>query len=181
MAKTPKTVHQLKVTLRDVEPPVWRRVIVPSDTKLSTLAPILLDAMGWHNEHLHLFEVDGKQFGEPDPDWDVLDERGRKLVTVLPDVGATMRFDYDFGDGWEHDVVVEAIEPAERGGIYPRLIDGKRACPPEDCGGPLGYRNLLEAVADPAHPDHENAKEWLGDDFDPERFDLPGTSGQFRK
>jgi hypothetical protein len=96
----------------------------------------------------------------PDPDWGaVRDERGRKLATVLPEVGSSMRFDYDFGDGWEHDVVVEAIEPAQRSVRYPRLLAGKWACPPEDCGGPWGYQNLPEALADPKHPDHGDLTE----------------------
>jgi len=92
---------------------------------------------------------------------------------LLRNAKSKMRFDYDFGDGWEHDVVVEAIDPAERGVTYPRLIDGKRACPPEDCGGPLGYRNLLEALADPKHPDHDDLEEWVGGEFDPDHFEVP--------
>jgi hypothetical protein len=173
----PKTVHQLKITLRSVKPPVWRRVVVRSDVKLSELAPLLESTMGWYGGHLHQFEAAGKRYGEPDPDWGaVRDERGRKLATVLPEVGSSMRFDYDFGDGWEHDVVVEAIEPAERGVRYPRLLAGKRACLPEDCGGPWGYQNLLEALADPKHPDHGDLTEWVGGEFDPEHFDAPRSS-----
>ena len=110
----------------------------------------------------------------------MIDERGRKLATVLPAVGSKLHFGYDSGDGWEHDVVVEAIEPAERGVTYPRLIAGKRACPPEDCGGPGRYEKLVEALADPNHPDHEGLTEWLGGEFDPDHFDPAETSETFR-
>ena len=173
-----KTVHTLKITLRGVQPPVWRRIAVPSDVKLSALAPLLEAAMGWYGDHLHSFETSGKRYGEPDPDWgaDIIDERGRKLATVLPKVGAKLRFDYDFGDGWEHDVVVEAIESAQRGVTSPLCVAGKRACPPEDCGGPWGYGELLEVLADPQHPDHDERAEWIGDDFDPEHFDAGETT-----
>jgi hypothetical protein len=173
----PNTVHQLKTTLRGARPRLWRRIVVRSDIKLSQLAPILESAMGWYGGHLHQFEIGGAYYGDPDPDGDSddLDERRFVLATVLPNVGSKMRFDYDFGDGWEHDIIVEAIEPAERGVTYPRLIAGKRACPPEDCGDPFGYQNLLEALADPKHPGHDELTEWVGGDFDPDHFD-PGEA-----
>jgi len=172
------TVHTLKITLRKVRPPVWRRIVVPSEIKLSALAPVLEAAMGWIGGHLHEFEAGGKRYGDPDPDWDddVIDELGRKLAGVLPRVGEKMRFDYDFGDGWEHDVIVEAIEPAERNVAYPVCLAGKRAGPPDDCGGPWGYGKLLAALADPKHPDHEDRVEWIGEEFDPEHFDAAETT-----
>ncbi len=177
---TPKTVHRLKVTLRHVRPPVWRRIEVRSTTKLSELAPTLESTMGWLSEHLHAFDANGDRYGQPDPDWGwgrpVLDERKFALGTVLPKVGSKLRFDYDFGDGWEHDVVVEAIEPVERGVTYPRCTAGRRACPPEDCGGVWGYQELLEALADPKHEHHEERMEWIGGDFDPDDFDIDDTT-----
>lgn len=135
-----RTVHQLKVTLREVKPPVWRRIVVESDLTLGELYPVLLSAMGWMGGHLHLFDVGGTRYGIPDPEWGIteLDENRFRLDDVLPKVGMKMRWDYDFGDGWEHDVVVEAITMPQRGVEYPLCLAGRRACPPEDCGGPWG-------------------------------------------
>ena len=149
----PGSVHRLKVTLRSVKPPVWRRIAVPSDLTLGELSPLLEAAMGWLGGHLHLFDVAGMTYGTPDPDWgtDDLDEGRFRLGDVLPTVGSRMRWDYDFGDGWQHNVVVEAIESLAPSVEYPRCVTGRRACPPEDCGGPWGFQELLEANADPAH------------------------------
>jgi hypothetical protein len=174
--ETPTTVLRLKVTLRGVQPPVWRRIEVSSTAKLPDFAAMLEGVMGWHGAHLHMFETrDRRQFGEPDPDFafgpPVEDETRYRVVDLLPDVGAKLRFDYDFGDGWEHDVVLEAIEPTTDGVDYPRCIGGKRACPPEDCGGPWGYAELLAALADPRHERHADITEWLGGKFEPDHFD----------
>lgn len=177
-----RTVHQLKVTLRQVKPPVWRRIVVRSDVTLGELAPVLEAAMGWLGGHLHLFEVGGARCGTPDPDWgmDDLDEDRFRLGDVLPNVGVKMRWDYDFGDGWEHDVLVEAISVPERGVEYPVCLAGRRACPPEDCGGPWGYADLLEALADPGHAEHEHLREWAPTNFDPAFFDIEETTEAMR-
>jgi hypothetical protein len=171
-------VHQLKITLRSVKPPVWRRIVVRSDMTLGELAPILEAAMGWLGGHLHVFDVDGTWYGTPDPEWgrDDLDENEFGLGQVLAAVGSRMGWDYDFGDGWEHNVVVEKIIPAESRVEYPVCLTGRRACPPEDCGGPWGYADLLAALADPVHPDHEHLRDWTPLDFDPARFDLEETN-----
>ena len=176
------SVHQLKVTLRGVKPPVWRRIVVRSDLSLGELAPLLEGAMGWLGGHLHAFDVDGTSYGSPDPDWpsDDLDESEFRLGQVLPSVGDKMRWDYDFGDGWEHNVVVEKILEAEPGVEYPICLAGKRACPPEDCGGPHGYAQLLEVLADPSHSEHEELKEWASIDFDPDYFDVEEASLEMR-
>ncbi len=177
-----RTVHQLKVTLRQVKPPVWRRIVVESDRTLGELAPVLEAAMGWLGGHLHVFDVGGTRYGTPDPDWgmDDLDENRIRLGDVLPKVGMKMRWDYDFGDGWEHDVLVEAIATPERGVEYPICLAGRRACPPEDCGGPWGYADLLEALANPDHPHHEELSEWAPFDFDPNHFDRDETNEAMR-
>lgn len=177
-----RTVHQLKVTLLQVKPPVWRRIVVESDLTLGGLAPVLEAAMGWESYHLHAFEVGGVRYGVPDPDWDLdfLDENRFRLDDVLPKVGMKMRFDYDFGDGWEHDVLVEAISMPERGVEYPVCLAGRRACPPEDCGGPWGYADLLEALANPDHPEHEELREWAPLDFDPALFDVEESTEDMR-
>lgn len=174
MTAGPVSVHQLRVTLRSVKPPVWRRIVVASDLTLAELAPLLEAAMGWLGGHLHLFDVDGTTYGMPDPDWgtDDLDERRFRLAEVLSEEGANMRWDYDFGDGWEHNLVVEGVGPPEPGIDYPICLAGRRACPPEDCGGPWGYGRLLQALSDPGgDPDLEELREWAPPDFDPEHFD----------
>ncbi len=169
------TVHRLKVTLRGVRPPVWRRVEVVSTTTLHQLSAELEAAMGWFGGHLHAFEVGGTTYQLPDDDelgWrPTKDERRAVLNKVVPAVKMKMLWEYYFGDGWAHDVLVEAIEPAVAGVEYPRCIAGGRASPPEDCGGPWGYADLLEALADPSHPEHAAMLEWAPPDFDPARFD----------
>jgi hypothetical protein len=174
-----RTVHQLKITLREVKPPVWRRIVVRSETWLSDLAPILEAAMGWESYHLHAFDVDGVRYGVPDPDWPMLefiDDSEARLGEVLATVGAKMLYEYDFGDGWEHDVLVESISLPQRGVTYPVCIAGRRACPPEDCGGPWGYADLLDVLRNPNHPEHVAMREWAGPDFDPSRFSVDGTT-----
>ncbi|MDX1691908.1 MAG: plasmid pRiA4b ORF-3 family protein [Acidimicrobiia bacterium] len=167
------TIHQLTVSLLEVEPAVWRRIEVDSDTDLGTFAWLLNQAMGWEFTHLHFFEVDGRAYGpgaEDAPD-DELDEASVTVADVLPSMGSALTWVYDLGDRWEHDVVVEDVLEPEDGASYPRCIDGARACPPEDAGGPHGYETLLEAIEDPDDPEAEELREWLGDDFDPEHFD----------
>lgn len=133
-----------------MKPPVWRRIEVSSSIKLSDLADVLEAAVGWLGGHLHAFEADSVLYETPDGESfgrRPRDERKVQLVEVLPAVKSKMRWDYDFGDGWEHDVVVEAIEPARAGVTYPVCLTGKRACPPEDCGGPWGYSTFSRRSA----------------------------------
>ena len=184
MTTQSKTLHRLKVTLRQVKPPVWRRIEVPSSIKLSDLADVLEAAMGWLGGHLHSFEADGVLYETPDGESFGFrrprDERKARLGEVLPGVKSKMRWDYDFGDRWQHDVVVEAIEPARSDVKHPVCLTGKRACPPEDCGGPWGYANLLAALRDPTHEDHEELTEWVGIEFDPENFDADEVTEDMR-
>jgi hypothetical protein len=173
------TIHRLKVTLRHVKPPVWRRIEVSSDVKLSKLAAILEAGMGWLGGHLHAFEQGDVRYEVPDAEWGadvwfgrrVADERKARLGDVLPTIKSRMRWEYDFGDGWEHDVLVEAIERPTAGRRYPVCLTGRRACPPEDCGGPWGYDDMLTAMRDPLHENHAFVVDWLPVDFDPEQFD----------
>lgn len=169
------TVHTLKVTLRGVRPPIWRRIEVRSEATLAELSVLLEAAMGWLGGHLHAFDVKGVIYEPPDPDGDLFrhaeDETTHPLGEVLPSVKAKMRWDYDFGDGWQHDVLVESIEPTADDAKYPRCTGGRRACPPEDCGGPWGYHDLLDAIADPRHGRHDELTEWLPADYDPNHFD----------
>lgn len=175
------TVHVLRVSLRFVEPEVWRRVAVKSETPLPTFARQLERVMGWGGYHLHMFDVGGILFGEPDEDADyVIDENAATVKHLLPGVGAGLRWDYDFGDGWEHDVVVEAIEAPADKQRYPVCLDGAGACPPDDCGGPPGYEDLRAALADPQHPEHDEFVEWAPDGFDPTAFDVAAANRRLR-
>jgi hypothetical protein len=178
------SVHRLKVTLRSVKPPIWRRIEVASDVTLAELSDLLECAMGWLGGHLHAFEAGGITYERPDPDdgfsRHAEDETEHRLGDVLTASGAKMRWDYDFGDGWQHDVVVEAIAPLDPSVDYPRCVTGRRACPPEDCGGPWGFGELLEAITDPAHPRHDELIEWLPDGYDSDRFDADEATQDMR-
>ena len=130
-------------------------------------------AMGWTDSHLHGFRAGRDSYGVPDPNFpgDFNNERNVRLNKIA-DEGDTIIYDYDFGDSWEHDLKIEKLLPPEPGAHYPRCLKGSRACPPEDCGGPWGYQNLLDALKDPKHENHEEMLEWFGDGLDPEAFDL---------
>jgi hypothetical protein len=168
-------IYQIKITLKHIHPPVWRRIQVPADIKLGKLHRILQVAMGWTDAHLHAFRVRHETYGVPDPDalfdTEMKNERNVHLDRIAAG-GDTFIYEYDFGDGWEHELKTEKVLPTEKGRRYPLCLAGSRACPPEDCGGPPGYKRLLEALRDPKHEDHEEMREWIGDKFDPEAFDL---------
>lgn len=170
-------IYQLKVTLKDIKPPIWRRVVVPADITLHRLHEVLQTALGWTDSHLYIFEVgpEPTYFGDPDlvEDWaDLRPSRTTKLSRVAPAAGAKVVYEYDLGDSWRHDILVEKVLPARVGAGYPMCLAGKRACPPEDCGGVWAYAELLDVIADPAHEEHESMMTWLGGSFDPEDFDL---------
>ncbi len=179
----PGTLYQIKVTLRGTSPPVWRRLIVPADTRLSELHQILQAAMGWTDSHLHQFEVGRRVIGMPSPDdWQpVEDERKIELSEVAPAAKSRLRYEYDFGDSWEHDIVVEKVLSPEYAVAAPACVGGRRAGPPEDVGGVWGYEAFLEAIQDPSHPEHEERLEWVGGGFDPEAFDLAGVNADLRR
>lgn len=175
------SVHTLQVSLREVEPIVWRRIAVPSETKLPRFARWLEAAMGWEGYHLRSFNVAGLQFGARDEDADyVIDERHVTVKQILPRVGSAVQWDYDFGDGWEHDVVVDAVEEPSASVRYPVCLDGARACPPEDCGGVAGYDELRAVLADPTHEDYEHLSSWVPPGFDADRFDLAAANQRIR-
>jgi len=176
MAKS-NDIYQLKVTLKYSKPPIWRRIELPANTRLDHLHWILQETMGWTNSHLHQFIVGETYYGELHPDYesmglDMEDERKARLNQVAPAEKSKFIYEYDFGDSWEHELLVEKIGLPEKGVHYPRCIKGKRACPPEDVGGMWGYEEFVAAIDDPDHPEHEMYLEWAGDDFDPEAFDL---------
>ena len=164
--------YQLNVQLRDIEPPIWRRLVLPDDLPLPRLHAALQYAFGWSGGHLHEFAVGPVRFGEPDPDEDnePIDEKAARLNQLAHEVGDRILYRYDFGDGWEHDLVVEDLW-AEQGTRVPRCLDGERAGPLDDCGGPRGYDDMLRKLADPTDPEHHSMKVWAGA-WKPEHFDL---------
>jgi hypothetical protein len=163
-------VVRLKVTLDDVEPKVLRRIEVPLDVKLDRLHLALQAALGWTNSHLFEIRAGDTGWGIPSPDWPdgPLDARKVRFVDALEDAGTkTLRYLYDFGDGWEHTIKVERLIAPEPGVVYPRLIEAVGRCPPEDVGGRWGYAELIEALEDSEHERHDEMRRWVGDDFDP--------------
>lgn len=180
----PQEIYQLKVTLRYSKPPIWRRLLVPAGLTLDMLHDTLQAAMGWYDCHLHEFHIGQKRYGEPDPEDglmglpEVSNERSAYLFMVLGKAGAKARYTYDFGDNWEHAIVVEKVLQPEPGIAYPICLGGKLHCPPEDCGGIPGYYDLLAAISDPAHKEHEDMLDWLGGDYDPEVFSVEDVNGR---
>jgi hypothetical protein len=171
-------IHQIKVTLLGTRPPIWRRLLVPAGLTLEQLHDVLQAAMGWEDCHMHDFRIGPKRFGKPDPNDRLMglpatgNERTVRLFTVLGKVGAKAVYTYDFGDSWEHAIVVMKVLPPEPELPYPVCVGGKLQGPPEDCGGIPGFYNLLEVIRDPAHDQHEEMLEWVGGDFDPEAFSV---------
>jgi hypothetical protein len=166
-------IMQIKVSLVDVDPPVWRRLIVPGDISLGDFHYVLQSAMGWGNEHLHEFIYKDKHYGPPDSEsfHPIYDEDAFRLDSIMRQKGSVLAYLYDFGDSWMHRVELENNLDPEPGADYPRCLEGQRACPPEDCGGAPGYREILMAIAKPKLKKHKELIEWVGEDFDPGHFD----------
>ena len=176
-------IYQIKVTLEESKPPIWRRILVPGDVNLQKLHYIIQVAMGWTNSHLHQFIVGQTYYGEPHPDFgeEMREERRVKLSQVALGEGDRFSYEYDFGDSWLHTVLVEKILPPEPGQQVPVCVKGRRAGPPEDVGGVWGYQEFLEAIGDRDHPEHKMYLEWIGGEFDPEEFDLEETNEILRE
>jgi len=174
----PQDIYQIKVTLRDTRPPIWRRLLVPAGLTLDALHDVLQVAMGWDDSHMHEFRIGQRRFGKPDPNDRLMgldpvgNERATHLYKVLGRVGAKATYTYDFGDGWEHVIVVEKVLPPDPAGHYPICVGGKLQGPPDDCGGVPGYYNLLEALRDPDHEEHEDLLDWVGGEFNPDAFSV---------
>jgi len=172
--------YTLYIRLAEIEPPIWRRIVVPGNLTLHQLHQVLQVTMGWTHSHLHQFIVPGTQesiyYGEPSPEDDYFhkDDRRVRLADIAPKEGATFVYEYDFGDSWRHEITVERIKPTPKEELpYPWCLDGQRACPPEDVGGVSGYANFLEAWRDRSHPEHREMREWVGKHFKPEQFSVP--------
>lgn len=180
MPKRAPDVFQLKVTLTEIDPPIWRRLLVPGNISLFKLHEIIQVAMGWTNSHLHQFVVGDTFYGIPDDELEdahpIRDERDYTLAKVLPKKGRKIVYEYDMGDCWQHLVVVEEIHAPKGWGPKPQCLDGARHCPPEDVGSTPGYENFLVAIKDPKHPEHDELLEWAGGSFDPEAFSVEEVS-----
>jgi hypothetical protein len=175
--KAPTRAYQLLVTLHDVSPLIWRRLLVPESLTLAKLHRVIQAAMGWSNSHLHEFEIGGRRYSIPDPDWDdegsVLSERRYRLGDVLEGGVSEFAYLYDFGDDWTHRVVVERVIPLDPEITgWPMCLAGANACPPEDVGGTSGYEAFLQAIRDIDHPEHQDIWRWNGGPFDPTGFDM---------
>jgi hypothetical protein len=175
-------IYQLKVTLRGSKPPIWRRIQVAGDVSLGQLHHVLQSGMGWYDCHLHQFEVAGISYSDPDQDYGLRmrNERIVRLTQVAPRVKDWFLYEYDFGDSWMHRITVEAIMPPEPGARYPRCLAGRRARPPENCGGMWRYSRILEALKQPDHPDRDALHEWLVYPLDPEAFDLEAINERLK-
>lgn len=177
-----KRVFQLKVTLCRTKPPIWRRLEVPADTTLGRLHDVVQIAMGWFDCHLHQFVAKGVCYGVPDPEFGpgLENEKKTRLDQVLRKPKDKLTYEYDFGDSWYHDIVLEKVLSASEEKSYPLVTAGRGACPPEDCGGIGGFYGMLEILGDPAHPRHEEVEEWFGNGYDPKAFDLEAVNRAFR-
>ncbi len=168
--------------LADVKPVVWRRVLVPGAARMAKLSEMLLATMGWTNSHLHAFRVGDNRYGMCFDEYPE-EEIDEKDVTVLQALREERRFfyDYDFGDGWEHEVVIEELTWSHLGLKFGVCIDGQNACPPEDVGGPASYAAFLDALSDPKHEEHGSSLEWVGGSFDLTDFDLADINAALQR
>lgn len=177
-----RVVYQFLVTLLGIDPPIWRRIQVPEKYSFWDLHVAIQDSMGWMDYHLHAFRFSTRQSR---PRWEIgiPDDEGFDSVTTRPGwevpiadhfqrPGTDCTYEYDFGDGWLHDVLLEGVLLAEKGYRYPRCVAGARACPPEDCGGVPGYYRLLQVMSDPSDDEYEDMLTWLDKKYEPEEFAL---------
>ena len=185
MAKKKKTnvlIYQLKITLENIEPAIWRKFQVKSDITLFNLHEYIQVVMGWDDYHMHEFQIKGKKYGTPDPGGETMfgpkinNDKKFKVGNLLSE-GDVFEYVYDFGDNWRHTIEVEKVLGLEAGVDYPVCLAGRRSCPPEDCGGPWGYQQMLEVLTDPEHEDYDYYCECLGDEFDAEEFDVDTVNG----
>jgi hypothetical protein len=171
------TILQIKIRLSGVtKPPVWRRVRVPADLRLDRFHEVIQASMGWLDYHMHVFSADSGEYGIADSELGHRDESKVTLDRLLSEPGDRIIYTYDFGDDWEHEVLLETVLAAEPDTRYPVCVTGKGAGPPEDCGGVGAYVHLREVLADPGAAEHENMLEWLelesASEFDPASCDV---------
>jgi len=172
-------IYQIHLSLLGSRPKIWRRILIQSDLLLSDFHKVIQTSMGWTNSHLHLFSKNDVCFSEKAPgdfSWEDMghtDYKGMRISDLLGHEEERILYEYDFGDSWKHDIILEKILPGEGNELgKPVCLAGKMNCPPEDCGGIMGYLNMLEILKDPDHEEYESFKEWLGGRYDPEQFNL---------
>lgn len=178
--------YQIKIVLRGSKPPIWRRFVVPADIRLDSLHDVIQIVMGWYDCHLHAFVIENKQYTATSKDGAQLDiegfdEREYRLGALLPSAKAKFRYEYDFGDSWEHVLQIEKIIPAAEGAKTLVCLAGRGRCPMEDCGGIWGYYRMVEILEDPAHPEYADIEEWTGGKIDPDEFDLDAVNAALRQ
>ena len=174
-AKSVETAYVIKITLTGNKPPIWRRFCVPGEITLDRLHDVIQIVMGWQESHLHCFKIGGQGYTEAPEDVSVdgREEGNFRLCDVVPRVRTEFSYEYDFGDGWRHALIVNTIDAVPAGHrACLGCLDGKRSCPPEDVGGIDGYDEFLAALDDQKHPEHETYREWCGGHFDPSAFDV---------
>lgn len=178
-------ILQLKITLKDIEPPIWRRVLVRDDISFHKLHKVIQAVMGWFECHLYEFRIGNSyitvETEEMDEDADIEDSKKLKLNKFSFKRGAKFIYMYDFGDEWLHEIHVEEILKHDEKAIYPICTEGKRNCPPENIGGPLGYGDFLDVIKNPGHPQYREFVDWIGEGFDPEEFDLKAANNRLEK
>ena len=174
--KNETEIVQLKVTLNGSKPSIWRRLLIEKDMTFEDLHYIIQDAMGWENCHLYDFRDKNTTIGENDYGDDSIDSSEITLGEHFTKLKQKMTYTYDYGDSWDHEILVEKFLDEEKDIDYPMCIKGQNSCPPEDCGGIWGFYNMLEIIKDKKHPEREEMLEWLGEDYDPEHFDLEETN-----
>ena len=177
-----KTAYQLRISLKEYTPTIWRRLLIPGGTSLAKLHTIFQAAMGWDDYHLHCFEIGGVRYGVPDPEFGLTDVDDTK-VRLADLVGERARFEYqyDFGDDWHHEVIIESVSNLTQVLKCAVCLDGQRSCPPEDVGGAYMYSMVLEAAIDPNHEDHDEYVNWIPPGFDPDAFDLAATNAALQR
>lgn len=178
-----RSLYQLKITLADIQPPIWRTLTVPSSIGLAKLHAVLQIAMGWKDCHLHQYTLGKVNYGIPDPEFadDIIDESGVRLSALLKSKQDSLVYEYDFGDGWVHTIVLEDVAPYTLDTNAARCLAGERACPPENIGGPPGYEYFMSAWADSAHPEHKDIRQWAGKRFSPDKFDMAAINKKLAK
>ena len=179
-------LYQIKITLARSKPPIWRRVIVRADMPLNRFHDVIQRVMGWTNSHLHQFVLGRTFYGKPNPEFadmgsETLNEKRYTIADLAPGARKKFHYEYDFGDSWDHEVLVEKVLPPDPAFKHPVCVGGAEACPPDDCGGIYGYYEMLAALANPKHPEHADLKEWIGGEWDAEAFDLNATNAALKR
>jgi hypothetical protein len=174
------SIYELKITLLGIDPPIWRRVQTPDAMLLCCLHDVLQAVLGWTDSHLHQFQRGETVWGVPelyeDDDIEVADESQTSVNRVLKAQGESLVYEYDFGDDWKHEILLEKIISCEVALVRPVCLAGERSCPPEDVGGFRGYKEFLDVIFDPGNEEFEHYRAWAGDSFQPEHFDLKAVN-----